>query len=85
MSMRHKVEALIRIKCFCFLEMITICQYRAIVQALEYSKGDLKLVAQEQFQEQDHVRFLSHDTRQHHSLRLPPSSPYDKFLKAAGC
>ncbi|WJX69686.1 hypothetical protein P8452_53895 [Trifolium repens] len=58
---------------------------RQPVKALEYSKGDLKLVAQEQFQEQDHVRFLSHDTRQHHSLRLPPSSPYDKFLKAAGC
>ncbi|CAJ2660994.1 protein SEMI-ROLLED LEAF 2-like isoform X1 [Trifolium pratense] len=58
---------------------------RQPVKALEYSKGDLKLVAQEQFQAQDHVRFLSHDTRQHHSLRLPPSSPYDKFLKAAGC
>ncbi|CAK8535998.1 unnamed protein product [Lathyrus sativus] len=55
------------------------------VTALEYSKGDLKLVTQAQFQAQDQVRFLSHDTRQQHSLRLPPSSPYDKFLKAAGC
>ncbi|XP_004486921.1 protein SEMI-ROLLED LEAF 2-like isoform X2 [Cicer arietinum] len=55
------------------------------VKALEYSKGELKLVSQEQFRAQDYTRFLSHDTQQQHSLRLPPSSPYDKFLKAAGC
>ncbi|XP_061367291.1 protein SEMI-ROLLED LEAF 2-like isoform X1 [Gastrolobium bilobum] len=54
-------------------------------KALEYSKGDLKLVIQEQFQAQDQVHFRSHDTGKQHSLRLPPSSPYDKFLKAAGC
>ncbi|CAI8592214.1 unnamed protein product [Vicia faba] len=52
--------------------------------ALEYSKDDLKLVTQAQLA-QDQICFLSHDTRQQHSLRLPPSSPYDKFLKAAGC
>ncbi|RDX99298.1 Protein EFR3-like protein, partial [Mucuna pruriens] len=44
--------------------------------ALEYSKGDLQLVTQQQFEAQDQVQ---------NSLRLPPSSPYDKFLKAAGC
>ncbi|KAK7402232.1 hypothetical protein VNO78_14329 [Psophocarpus tetragonolobus] len=54
-------------------------------KALEYSKGDLKLVAQKQFRAQDQVRYLSHDSGLQHSLRLPPSSPYDKFLKAAGC
>lgn len=58
---------------------------RQPVKALEYSKGDLKLVTQEQFQAQHQVRFRSQDTRKQHSLRLPPSSPYDKFLKAAGC
>ncbi|TKY48337.1 EFR3-like B [Spatholobus suberectus] len=54
-------------------------------KALEYSKGDLKLVTQQQFQAQDQARYRSHDSGQQHSLRLPPSSPYDKFLKAAGC
>ncbi|XP_020223321.1 protein EFR3 homolog A isoform X1 [Cajanus cajan] len=51
------------------------------VKALEYSKGDLKLVTQQQFQ----ARYSSHDSGQLHSLRLPPSSPFDKFLRAAGC
>ncbi|KAK7257871.1 hypothetical protein RIF29_32166 [Crotalaria pallida] len=51
-------------------------------KALEYSKADLKLVSQEQYQ----VRLpCSYDYGQQHSLRLPPSSPFDKFLKAAGC
>ncbi|CAL0322107.1 unnamed protein product [Lupinus luteus] len=48
-------------------------------KAMEYSKGDLKLVSQEQFQWLDQYPLYSHDP-----LRLPPSSPYDKFLKAAG-
>ncbi|KAK7272014.1 hypothetical protein RJT34_28344 [Clitoria ternatea] len=55
------------------------------VEALEYSDDDLKLGTQEQFQAQDQVRLRSHDSGQQHSLRLPPSSPYDKFLKAARC
>ncbi|RZB62792.1 uncharacterized protein LOC114387939 isoform X1 [Glycine soja] len=54
-------------------------------KALEYSNGDLKLVTQQQFQAQDQARHQSHESGQQHSLRLPPSSPYDKFLKAAGC
>lgn len=54
-------------------------------KALEYSKGDMKLVNQEQFLPQDQVLLRSPDREQQHSLRLPPSSPYDKFLKAAGC
>ncbi|XP_058748891.1 protein SEMI-ROLLED LEAF 2 isoform X2 [Vicia villosa] len=57
---------------------------RPPVAALEYSRYDLKLVTQAQLA-QDQIRYLSHDPRQQHSLRLPPSSPYDKFLKAAGC
>ncbi|XP_057452957.1 protein SEMI-ROLLED LEAF 2-like isoform X2 [Lotus japonicus] len=54
-------------------------------KALEYSKGDLKLVSQKQLKVQDQVPLLSHDHVQQNSLILPPSSPYDKFLKAAGC
>ncbi|XP_015952141.1 protein SEMI-ROLLED LEAF 2 isoform X1 [Arachis duranensis] len=49
-------------------------------KTLEYSDVDLKLVSLEQFQPRYQVRPCSYD-----SLRLPPSSPYDKFLKAAGC
>lgn len=33
--------------------------------------------------EQEHNNFLSSESEQ--SFRLPPASPYDKFLKAAGC
>ncbi|MED6160367.1 hypothetical protein PIB30_050822 [Stylosanthes scabra] len=49
-------------------------------KTLEYSEVDLKLVSLEQFQPRYQARPCSYD-----SLRLPPSSPYDKFLKAAGC
>ncbi|XP_057456269.1 protein SEMI-ROLLED LEAF 2 isoform X2 [Lotus japonicus] len=51
------------------------------IKTLEYSEGDMKLVCQEQFQ----ARPCSYDYRQQNSFRLPPASPYDKFLKAAGC
>ncbi|KAK7325073.1 hypothetical protein VNO77_29132 [Canavalia gladiata] len=54
-------------------------------KALEYPNGDLKLVTQEPIQAQDQVRLCSYDSGHQHSLRLPPASPYDKFLKAAGC
>ncbi|CAJ1933321.1 unnamed protein product [Sphenostylis stenocarpa] len=55
------------------------------IKTLEYSEGDLKLVSQEQFQTQYQVRLCSYDFGQQHSLKLPPASPFDKFLKAAGC
>ncbi|KAF1886804.1 hypothetical protein Lal_00046041 [Lupinus albus] len=51
---------------------------------LEYSKDDLKLVIEGQFQGLDQFPFCSDDPVSQHPLRLPPSSPYDKFLKAAG-
>ncbi|PNY04250.1 arm repeat superfamily protein [Trifolium pratense] len=54
------------------------------IKTLEYSEGDLKLVSQEQIHALYPVHPCSYDYRQH-SLRLPPASPYDKFLKAAGC
>lgn len=55
-------------------------------KTLEYSKGDMALTTQEQIQAQDMVRLSAqYDPGQQHTLRLPPSSPYDKFLKAAGC
>ncbi|KAF1899680.1 hypothetical protein Lal_00019810 [Lupinus albus] len=48
----------------------------------EYREDDLKLVSQEQYQ----FGLYSYDCgQQQHSLRLPPCSPYDKFLKAAKC
>ncbi|BAT90829.1 hypothetical protein VIGAN_06211800 [Vigna angularis var. angularis] len=55
------------------------------IKTLDYSEGDLKLVSQEQFQAQYQVRPCSFDFGQHHSLKLPPASPFDKFLRAAGC
>ncbi|KAG4979616.1 hypothetical protein JHK82_032869 [Glycine max] len=55
------------------------------IKTLEYSEGDLKLVHHEQFQAQYQVRLCSYDFGQQHSLKLPPASPFDKFLKAAGC
>ncbi|XP_028757188.1 uncharacterized protein LOC114716365 isoform X1 [Neltuma alba] len=55
-------------------------------KTLECSKGDMALATLEQSQAQDKVRlFAQYDPGQQHTLRLPPSSPYDKFLKAAGC
>ncbi|KAL2332211.1 hypothetical protein Fmac_019792 [Flemingia macrophylla] len=55
------------------------------VEALEYPKGDLKLVTQQQYGAQDQAHYRFHDSVQLQSMRLPPSSPYDKFLRAAGC
>ncbi|KAL9296510.1 hypothetical protein ACSQ67_022406 [Phaseolus vulgaris] len=55
------------------------------IQTLEYSEDDLKLVSQQQFQAQYQVRPCSYDFGQQHSLKLPPASPFDKFLRAAGC
>ncbi|XP_020236006.1 protein EFR3 homolog cmp44E isoform X1 [Cajanus cajan] len=55
------------------------------IKTLEYSEGDLKLVSQEQFPAQYQVRLCSYDFGQQYSLKLPPASPFDKFLKAAGC
>ncbi|XP_061357545.1 protein SEMI-ROLLED LEAF 2-like isoform X2 [Gastrolobium bilobum] len=58
---------------------------RPPIKTLDYSKVDLKLVTQEQYHALYQVRLCSYDSGQQHSLRLPPASPYDKFLKAAGC
>ncbi|CAL0329185.1 unnamed protein product [Lupinus luteus] len=52
-----------------------------LTKTVEYSEDDLKLVSQEPYQ----TRHRSYDCGQQHSLRLPPSSPFDKFLKAARC
>ena len=53
-------------------------------QALESSKGDLKLKTNEQIEVKNQLLLCSREYGQH-SFKLPPSSPYDKFLKAAGC
>ncbi|XP_062107804.1 protein SEMI-ROLLED LEAF 2 isoform X2 [Humulus lupulus] len=50
----------------------------------EYTEGDLKLINKEQVRVRDQLALCSHEYG-HNSFRLPPSSPYDKFLKAAGC
>ncbi|XP_058730020.1 protein SEMI-ROLLED LEAF 2-like isoform X1 [Vicia villosa] len=55
------------------------------IKTLQYSEVDLKLVSQEQLQALYPAHPCSYDYRQQHSLILPPASPYDKFLKAAGC
>ncbi|KAM5570144.1 protein SEMI-ROLLED LEAF 2 [Rosa sericea] len=50
---------------------------------LESSEGDPK-VKTEQIQAKNQLLICSREYGQH-SFKLPPSSPYDKFLKAAGC
>ncbi|XP_052207637.1 protein SEMI-ROLLED LEAF 2 isoform X2 [Diospyros lotus] len=55
---------------------------------IELPEGDLKLMESEQGQGLDKLLIcsLEHGQQlQQQSFRLPPSSPYDKFLKAAGC
>ncbi|KAL2328854.1 hypothetical protein Fmac_022281 [Flemingia macrophylla] len=55
------------------------------IKTLEHSGGDLKLLSQEQFPSQYQVRLCSYDFGQQYSLKLPPASPFDKFMKAARC
>ncbi|KAF5451993.1 hypothetical protein F2P56_027038 [Juglans regia] len=50
----------------------------------ECSDGDLMLMNKEPVRGHDQLLPCSLDYQQN-SFRLPPSSPYDKFLKAAGC
>ncbi|KAK9932299.1 hypothetical protein M0R45_019542 [Rubus argutus] len=58
--------------------------YASLPMALESSKGDLKLKTNEQIEVKNQLLLCSREYGQH-SFKLPPSSPYDKFLKAAGC
>ncbi|XP_022761675.1 LOW QUALITY PROTEIN: uncharacterized protein LOC111307761 [Durio zibethinus] len=50
---------------------------------MEFSE-DLKLISKEQVHVRGQLALCSQEYGQR-SFRLPPSSPYDKFLKAAGC
>ncbi|TYJ14950.1 hypothetical protein E1A91_A10G152400v1 [Gossypium mustelinum] len=50
---------------------------------VEFSE-DLKLISNEQVHARGQLALCSLEYGQH-SFKLPPSSPYDKFLKAAGC
>ncbi|XP_022760830.1 uncharacterized protein LOC111307029 [Durio zibethinus] len=45
---------------------------------------DLKLISKDQVHVRGQLALCSQEYRRR-SFRLPPSSPYDKFLKAAGC
>ncbi|KAE8646621.1 protein SEMI-ROLLED LEAF 2 isoform X2 [Cucumis sativus] len=54
------------------------------LNTMEIVQGDLKFYNNETNRGQDQPLLCSHEYGRH-SLRLPPSSPYDKFLKAAGC
>ncbi|XP_038885076.1 protein SEMI-ROLLED LEAF 2 isoform X2 [Benincasa hispida] len=54
------------------------------INTMEIVPGDLKYYNKETNRGQDQPLLCSHEYGRH-SLRLPPSSPYDKFLKAAGC
>ncbi|KAJ0093087.1 hypothetical protein Patl1_26346 [Pistacia atlantica] len=49
-----------------------------------FPEGNLKLFNKDQVRARDQLALCSRDFGQY-SFRLPPSSPYDKFLKAAGC
>ncbi|XP_031381581.1 protein SEMI-ROLLED LEAF 2 isoform X2 [Punica granatum] len=51
---------------------------------MEFTESDLKLVIVDQPKVHDQPLVCSREYHQN-SFRLPPSSPYDKFLKAAGC
>lgn len=53
-------------------------------KTMEHTEGDLKLINKEQVRVKEQLLVCSRGYGQH-SFRLPPSSPYDKFLKAAGC
>ncbi|KAL0884507.1 hypothetical protein Bca101_008488 [Brassica carinata] len=50
----------------------------------EADEDDQKAITVSQIQPQGQYGFCSREVEQN-SFRLPPSSPYDKFLKAAGC
>ncbi|VVA90142.1 unnamed protein product [Arabis nemorensis] len=50
----------------------------------EADEDDQKAITVAQVQPQGQHAFCSREVEQN-SFRLPPSSPYDKFLKAAGC
>ncbi|XP_023548112.1 uncharacterized protein LOC111806846 isoform X1 [Cucurbita pepo subsp. pepo] len=54
------------------------------VNTMEIVPGDVKYYTKETNKRHDQPLLCSHEYGRH-SLRLPPSSPYDKFLKAAGC
>ncbi|XP_059632893.1 protein SEMI-ROLLED LEAF 2 [Cornus florida] len=51
----------------------------------EKLEGNLNLTKTEQVRCPDQLLVCSREYAQLQSFRLPPSSPYDKFLKAAGC
>ncbi|KAK6930577.1 hypothetical protein RJ641_004671 [Dillenia turbinata] len=53
-------------------------------EKMELTEGEVKLINKEETRVLDLLLPCGLESRQH-SLRLPPSSPYDKFLKAAGC
>ncbi|XP_048333178.2 protein SEMI-ROLLED LEAF 2 isoform X1 [Ziziphus jujuba] len=50
----------------------------------DFSEEDLKLVNKEHVRTREQLLLCPRDCGPY-SFRLPPSSPYDKFLKAAGC
>nr|XP_011457274.1 PREDICTED: uncharacterized protein LOC101313176 isoform X3 [Fragaria vesca subsp. vesca] len=58
--------------------------HASLPMALESSEGDSKVKDEEQIQAKNQLLVCSREYGQH-SFKLPPSSPYDKFLKAAGC
>ena len=51
---------------------------------LDFLEDDLKLVNKEHVHGRNQLVLCSREYGQQ-SFRLPPSSPYDKFMKAAGC
>lgn len=55
-----------------------------LFQKVKFLQSDSTLNSKNQIQAPDQLALWSVEYG-HSSLRLPPSSPYDKFMKAAGC
>lgn len=58
--------------------------FSRVLQTEEAGEDDQKAMIVADVQPQGQLGFFSQEVPQN-SFRLPPSSPYDKFLKAAGC
>lgn len=69
---------LISLYLYCIGEILDELLFCPLFQTTELLDLDTRLTNMEQ---PDHKREFG----QQQSIKLPPSSPYDKFLKAAGC
>ncbi|KAG6575357.1 Protein SEMI-ROLLED LEAF 2, partial [Cucurbita argyrosperma subsp. sororia] len=83
-SFKHKKEDTKEEKAIVLSSEIETLPSPLPVNTMEIVPGDVKYYTKETNKRHDQPLLCSHEYGRH-SLRLPPSSPYDKFLKAAGC